>query len=193
VIMSEVDYDLLAKDNTPADLKPMKDMVAKDGEKITLGDTTVTMYFTPTSTPGNMSLIFPVKDGNQRHMAGMWGGDYVRIVQEGIQMWPDTQTMMKGYIASSLRFKDLESKAGVDTLVHPHAEYDGTFEKIEALRSRKPGDPHPFVIGKDDVQRFAALHVECGEAQLAWAKGETKACPKFPYDGGGQSFEYHGK
>ena len=77
VVMSEVDYDLLAKDNTPAELKPVKDIIAKDGQKITLGDTTVTMYSTPTSTPGNMSLIFPVKDGNQRHIAGMWGGDYV--------------------------------------------------------------------------------------------------------------------
>jgi metallo-beta-lactamase class B len=170
VIMSEIDYDLLARDNTPADLKPKKDMVAKDGERLTLGDTTVTMYFTPTSTPGNMSLIFPVKDGKQRHIAGMWGGDYVRIVQEGIQMWPDTQTMMKGYIESSKRFKEIEDRAGVDTIIHPHAEYDGTFEKIEALRSRKPGDPHPFV-NKDDVGRFATLHIECGEAQLAWAKG----------------------
>jgi metallo-beta-lactamase class B len=133
VIMSEIDYDLLAKDNTPAELKPAKDIVAKDGQKLTLGDTTITMYFTPTSTPGNMSLIFPVKDGNQRHIAGMWGGDYVRIVQEGIQMWPDTQTMMKGYIESSKRFKEIEDKAGVDTIIHPHAEYDGTFEKIEAV------------------------------------------------------------
>jgi len=31
------------------------------------------------------------------------------------------------------------------------------------------------------------------DSVLAWAKGEKKACPKFPYDGGGQSFEYHGK
>jgi len=172
VIMSETDYDLLAKDNTPADLKPTKDMVAKDGEKLTLGDTTVTMYFTPTSTPGNMSLIFPVKDGGQRHIAGMWGGDYVRIVQEGVQMWPDTQTMMKGYVASSQRFKEIEDKAGVDTLVHPHAEYDNTFQKIEALKSRQPGDPNPFVVGKDSVDRFATVHIECGQAQLAWAKGD---------------------
>ncbi len=78
--MSQTDYDLLAKDNTPADLKPMKDMVAKDGEKLTLGDTTVTMYSTPTSTPGNLSLIFPVKRGRPtgRHMAGMLGGDFMR-------------------------------------------------------------------------------------------------------------------
>lgn len=172
IVMSQVDYDLLAKDNTPAELKPMKDIVAKDGMKVTLGDTTVTIYSTPTSTPGNLSLIFPVKDGKQKHMAGMWGGDYVRIVQEGVQMWPNAQTMMTGYVASSKRFKELEDKAGVDTLVHPHAEYDNTFKKIEALANRKPGDPHPFVVGKDEVDRFASIHIECGEAQLAWAKGD---------------------
>ena len=34
-----------------------------------------------------------------------------------------------GYVASSKRFKELEDKAGVDTLVHPHAEYDDTFKR----------------------------------------------------------------
>ncbi len=67
VIMSEVDWDLLAKDNSPASVKPVKDMVAKDGQKLTLGDTTITLYSTPTSTPGNLSAIFPLRDGSQRH------------------------------------------------------------------------------------------------------------------------------
>ena len=85
IVMSQVDYDLLAKDNTPAELKPMKDIVAKDGMKITLGDTTVTIYSTPTSTPGNVSLIFPVKDGKQKHMAGMWGGDYAKSCRKAFR------------------------------------------------------------------------------------------------------------
>src|SRR3984957_15313535 len=65
-IMSAVDWDLLARDNTPADLKPTKDMVAYDGEKLTLGDTTITLYSTPTTTQGNLSVILPLKDGSQR-------------------------------------------------------------------------------------------------------------------------------
>jgi metallo-beta-lactamase class B len=170
VIMSEVDWDLLARDNSPAGVKPVKDMVATDGEKLTLGDTTITLYSTPTSTPGNLSIIFPVKDGNQRHMAGMLGGDFMRIVQEGVQMFPDMATMATTYIASSQRFKDLEDKAGVDTIIHIHAEYDNTLQKLDAVRARKPGEPNPFV-NKDDVARFMTIHTECAEAQLAWAKG----------------------
>ena len=170
VIMSAIDWDLLARDNTPADLKPVKDIVAKDGQTLTLGDTTITLYSTPTSTPGNLSVIFPVKDGAQRHMAMMIGGDFMRIVQEGIQMFPDMQSMATTYIASSKRFTDLESKAGVDTIIHTHAEYDNTLQKLDALRTRKPGDPHPFV-NKDDVARFMTIHTECAQAQLAWSKG----------------------
>jgi metallo-beta-lactamase class B len=171
VIMAEGEWDLLAKDNTPAYLKPVKDMVATDGYKLTLGDVSVTMYQTPTSTPTNMSAIISgLKDGNQRHVGGMIGGDFMRIVQEGIQMFPDMKTFSQSYIASSKRFKDLQAKAGVDAIIHTHAEYDNTFEKIEALKARKPGEPHPFV-NKDDVERFSDIHIECGEAQLAWASG----------------------
>src|SRR6185503_2098227 len=169
VVMAAGEWDLLAKDNTPAYLKPTRDIVANDGYKVTLGDTTVTLYATPTSTPTNMSaIISPLKDGTRRHVGGMIGGDYMRIVQEGILMFPDRKTMAQSYVASSKRFKEIEEKAGVDAIIHTHAEYDGTFEKIEALRSRKAGEPHPFV-SKDDVERFNIMHVECGEAQLAWA------------------------
>jgi metallo-beta-lactamase class B len=171
VIMAEGEWDLLAKDNTPKYLKPTKDIVAKDGYTVTLGDVTVTLYDTPTSTPTNMSaIISPLKDGNRRHVGGMIGGDYMRIVQEGILMFPDRKAMAQTYIASSKRFKEIEEKAGVDAIIHTHAEYDGTFAKIEALASRKPGEPHPFV-SKDDVERFNIMHIECGEAQLAWAQG----------------------
>jgi metallo-beta-lactamase class B len=171
VIMSQGDWDFLAKDNSPAKVKPTKDMVAKDGQKVTLGDTTVTLYFTPGASADNLSIIFPVKDGNQRHMAGMIGGTTMNLVQGGIQVFPDPQTMTKTYIASAKRFKELENKAGVDTIISIHAALDNMFAKVDALQSRKPGDPHPFV-SKDDVDRFSTIVIECGEAKLAWASSK---------------------
>ena len=71
-------------------------------------------------------------------------------------------------IASAKRFKEIEDKAGVDAMISIHAALDNMFEKVNALHSRKPGDPHPFV-GKDAVDRFSAIVIECGEAKLAWA------------------------
>jgi len=41
-----------------SELKPRKDMIATDGQKLTLGDTTITLYITPGHTPGTISLIF---------------------------------------------------------------------------------------------------------------------------------------
>ena len=171
VIMSEGDWDFLAEDNSPAKVKPTKDMVAKDSEKMTLGDTTVTLYSTPGASAGNLSIIFPVKDGNQRHLAGMIGGTTMNLVQGGVQVFPDTQTMIKTYIASAKRFKGIEDKGGVDTIISIHAALDNMFAKIDALHDRKPGDPHPFV-SKDDVDRFSTIVIECGEAKLAWANSK---------------------
>ena len=168
VIMSEGDWDFLANDNSPAKVKPTKDMVAKDGQKLTLGDTTVTLYSTPGASAGNLSIVFPVKDGDQRHLAALIGGTTMNLVQGGVQVFPDTQTMIKTYIASAKRFKEIEDKAGVDTIISIHAALDNMFAKIDALHARKPGDPHPFV-GKDDVDRFSTIVIECGEAKLAWA------------------------
>ena len=54
------------------DLKPRKDVVATDGEKLTLGDTTLNLYVTPGHTPGTLSILIPLKEGNQRHVGAMW-------------------------------------------------------------------------------------------------------------------------
>jgi len=171
VIMSEADWNTLANDNTPGRLKPVKDMVATDGQKLTLGDTTVTLYITPGSSPGTMSLIFPLKDGNQTHVGSMIGGTTANVARGGLQYFPDTPTMLKTYAASAARFHQIEDQAGADTIISIHAALDQTFAKVDALKSRAPGQPHPFV-SKDDVDRFSTILTECAQAKLAWATNE---------------------
>jgi metallo-beta-lactamase class B len=171
VIMSEADWNTLANDNTPARLKPVKDMVATDGQKLTLGDTTVTLYITPGSSPGTMGLIIPLKDGNQMHVGSMIGGTTANVARGGLQYFPDTPTMLKTYAASAARFHQIEDQAGADTIVSIHAALDQTFAKVDALKSRAPGQPHPFV-SKDDVDRFSTILTECAQAKLAWATNE---------------------
>jgi metallo-beta-lactamase class B len=46
VIMSAADWDLLDQQTWPWP-KPVRDLVASDGQKLTLGDTTLTIYVTP--------------------------------------------------------------------------------------------------------------------------------------------------
>ena len=55
MLLSAADWDLLDRS---AARKPARDMVATDGQKLTLGDTTLTMYITPGHTPGRSRRSF---------------------------------------------------------------------------------------------------------------------------------------
>src|SRR4051794_16246506 len=71
VLLTAADWDLLDRSNGT---KPKRDMVATDGQKLTLGDTTVTLYNTPGHTLGTISAIFTVKDHGVPHVVATWGG-----------------------------------------------------------------------------------------------------------------------
>ena len=70
VIMGAKDWELAAREANP----PRHDMDATDGQKLTLGDTTITIYITPGHTAGTLSFLVPVKDHGQPHLAMEWGG-----------------------------------------------------------------------------------------------------------------------
>src|SRR6185295_17478265 len=70
VIASEVDWGVMAKMKNA----PKKDIGVKDGDKITLGGETLTFVFTPGHTPGAISVIFPVTDHGQKHVAALLNG-----------------------------------------------------------------------------------------------------------------------
>ena len=171
IIMSEADWkymdkDFAEKDKTPGAQMPIKDMVATDGMKLTLGDTTLTLYVTPGHTPGTISTLIPVKDGNQKHLASLWGGSGVGY-EEMVSAYPSYLESVKNYAASAERYKEIVTKAGADVYLSSHTVHDKTLDKLNALRFRLRGDPHPFV-SKDAVSRHLTLVAECAEAQVAW-------------------------
>ena len=71
VLLSAADWDLLDRGRGT---RPARDMVATDGQKLTLGDTTITMYITPGHTAGTLSYLIPVKDHGTPHLVAEWGG-----------------------------------------------------------------------------------------------------------------------
>src|SRR5262245_30298870 len=71
VVLTAADWDLLDRSTGT---RPRRDVVATDGQKITLGDTTVTLYTTPGHTLGTLSTVFPVKDHGEPHVVATWGG-----------------------------------------------------------------------------------------------------------------------
>src|SRR6266478_2351498 len=142
IIMSEKDWDVLAKSDEPNEIKPKKDMIATDGMKLTLGDTTLTLYLTPGHTPGTISTLVPLKDGNQRHVGAVWGGINPSLVRYRVKYFANWEETFKSWSASTVRFQEIAAKAGADTYLTIHPFYDNALEMIHLLPYRKSGDPH---------------------------------------------------
>lgn len=166
VILSAADWDLLDRSRGT---KPKRDMVATDGQKLTLGDTTLTMYLTPCHTLGTISTLIPVRDGGKPHLVAEWGGtmfNWLRNRTAYITPERPDRFWFETYSQSARRFRDVVRAAGADALISNHTDYDGSKTKLTAVARRKPGDPHPYVIGADRVQRYLTTVDECARAGL---------------------------
>jgi len=171
IVMSAPDWDLM-ESTRAVFAKPKRDVVAIDGQRLTLGDTTLTLHVTPGHTLGTISTLIPVKDGRAQHVAAYWGGTAFNWVRGPANyLTPDrpARFWFATYAESAKRFRGLASRAGADVILSNHTNFDGSKIKIPALRSRAPGAPHPYVIGKDAVQRFLTVADECAQAGLAGA------------------------
>jgi metallo-beta-lactamase class B len=170
IVLSAADWDLLDRSNGS---KPRRDLVATDGQQLTLGNTTVTMYVTPGHTLGTLSVIFPVTDHGERHVVATWGGTafnwklnpapYI-TPERPERFWFET------YSASARRFKTIAASAGADVLISNHTIFDGSKTKLPALEHRRPGEPNPYVIGREGVQRYLTVVDECAQAGLTRAE-----------------------
>ncbi len=166
VVLSATDWDLL--DHSTGTM-PKRDMVATDGQALTLGNTTLRMYLTPGHTLGTISTLIPVTDGGRPHMVAEWGGtmfNWTRNRAAYITPERPDSFWFRTYSESAKRFRGIAAAAGADVLISNHTIYDGSKTKLPALANRKPGSPHPYVIGADAVQRFLTMVDECAQAGL---------------------------
>jgi metallo-beta-lactamase class B len=157
VLMSAADWEFV-ESSKPRWL-PRRDLVIVDGQQLTLGDTTLTIYLTPGHTNGTVSTLIPVRDGAARHLAALWGGT-------AFNFGPDA-ARLAAYAESAARFRELAAAAGADVLLSNHTQYDGTKVKVPALAARVSGAPHPYVVGAASIRRYLTVANECAQATLA--------------------------
>ncbi len=159
VVMSEADWKLYEAGNDK--IKAKRDIVATDGMPIKLGDTTVRVYLTPGHTHGTISTVLPVHDNGKAHTAVLWGGTLFNFRDSPTD---PRDARLKAYAESAVRFREVARAANADILLSNHTPYDGTTAKLPGLASRKAGQPHPYVIGADAVQRYFRVAEECAVA-----------------------------
>jgi metallo-beta-lactamase class B len=173
LIAGERDKPLLEGGYYPGDEKnadlafpPVKvDRAVKEGDKVTLGDTTLTAHSMPGHTPGCTSWEMTAKDGGQdRDVLFFCSGTVALNRLVGQPTYPG--------IADDYRSTFAKAKAmKVDVLLGPHPEVYGMQAKREQM---KDGAPNPFVK-PGELQTYVAGLEQDFDKQLA---KQTVALPK---------------
>jgi len=158
IVMGAPDWDSIEKSvNGYPEGKPKRDIAADDGQKITLGDTTVTVLTTPGHTPGTLSMTFQVKDHGRTLNVAYAGGTAFNF--------PSTVPNFDIYIQSQKKMAAAAAASNATILMTNHSEFDYATTKIKLLAARKTGEPHPYEIGKEAVARYFTVTEECAQAQ----------------------------
>jgi metallo-beta-lactamase class B len=161
VVMGAADWDLVAKyPNRYKTMAPKRDIVATDGMKVTLGETTVTIWATPGHTPGTLSYAFTVFDRGRPVNVAYSGGTAFnfpnRTPDPGIRNF---QT----YIDSQKHMAAQAAATSATVILSNHSEFDNAFNKNRMIPGRGNG-PHPYEIGADWVQRYFQVMQNCARA-----------------------------
>jgi metallo-beta-lactamase class B len=175
IVLSAADWDFISESSSAPvgnaagaaaapPQPPKRDMVAVEGQPITLGDQKVTPVLIPGHTPGSLGLIFQVKERGKTHMAGIFGGGFI------IWRQYSDQTGAR-FIDSVQHFEQWTKKMKVDVELQNHpGSWDGFAEKLAAVRTQKPGEPNPFIVGQENYNKFLAVMAECAKAAMARRK-----------------------
>jgi metallo-beta-lactamase class B len=170
VVMGGADWDLVEKyPNRYKSMAPKRDIVATDGMKITLGESTVTIWHTPGHTPGTLSYTFTVLDRGKPLNVAYSGGTAFNFVNNT----PDPGIRnFQTYIDSQRHFARQAAAAGATVLLSNHSEFDYAIHKNRMLAGRGDG-PHPYVTDTETVQRYFQVMQGC--ARAAQLRLEQKA------------------
>jgi metallo-beta-lactamase class B len=146
------------ENNPDLGFPPVKvDRTVKEGDTVTLGDTTLTAHETPGHSPGCTSWTMTVKDGDQdRNVLFFCSGT---VALNRLVGHPTYAGIVDDYRATFAKVKAMKA----DVLLGPHPEvYD-----MQAKRAQmKEGAPNPFVKPGENVTYVAGLE-EDFDKQLA--------------------------
>jgi metallo-beta-lactamase class B len=160
VVMGAPDWDatLQRPASVPGGVPKRDIVVGPEGTKIMLGGTTVEAVFTPGHSPGTLSFLFPVKDGNRTLTVAYSGGTAFNFPRrkENFAIYRDSAAKMHAAAAA----------AGATVLMTNHTEFDGAYDKARiAQLPRAAGEKHPYETDTATVQRYFEMTEACAEAQ----------------------------
>jgi metallo-beta-lactamase class B len=160
VVMGAADWEsTLQRPSSAPGGVPKRDIaVGPEGLKITLGDTAVDVIATPGHTPGTLSYLFKVRDGNRTLTVAYSGGTAFNF--------PRSAEKFAIYRDSATKMAAAAKAAGATVVMSNHTEFDRAWDRARiAQLPRAAGEKHPYEIGTDSVQRYFEMMRDCAEAQ----------------------------
>jgi metallo-beta-lactamase class B len=101
-------------------------------------------------------MIFTVKDHGRPVTIAYSGGTAFNF--------PKDVARYDTYIASQKKMAEAAKAAGATVLMSNHSEFDDAWERGRLVRLRRAGEPHPYELGADAVQRYFTMTGECALA-----------------------------
>jgi metallo-beta-lactamase class B len=158
IAMSGPDWDLIERPNPNANAAqanrpiPKRDVVIADGQKITVGDTTITLMVTPGHTPGSLAYLIPSRDH---------GKPLTVLMLSGANITPDKSTLM-----AFDKALDAAKAAKAQAVINGHPGLFGDeLGWMEQLR-QNPNGPNQFVYTQDQFANFIDIMKECAAARV---------------------------
>jgi metallo-beta-lactamase class B len=146
------------REETLLQFPPVKvDRTVREGDKVTVGDVTLTARATPGHSPGCTSWEFAVKDGGATHSVLIFCSATVALNR--LVGSPTHPGIVDDYRKTFARAKDMK----VDVLLAPHPEMYKMAEKRARIAD---GAPNPFVI-PGEFNAYAATLEKAFEEGLA--------------------------
>jgi len=127
------------------------EIVAADGQTITLGNNTFSVIETPGHTWGTASYLYDVQDNGETFRAVTVGGLGLNAVESAEQV--------QAYIDSVDKIRGLVTDPDINAQVHlsTHGFSNNLPEKRERLAERKAGEPNVFVDQEGILDQLAGL------------------------------------
>jgi metallo-beta-lactamase class B len=124
-----------------------------DGQKLTLGDTTLTLFLLPGHTPTSVSGIVPATyQGRTFNILNLTASRFSTYAS----------------LAPFQRIFDEGKRAKVEAVIQLHPDINMLkTSMIEALRTYPVAGPHPLLWSPEKTARYMDVELECGRARIA--------------------------
>jgi metallo-beta-lactamase class B len=141
------------KDKTP--IKRGQD--AEDGQKLTVGDTTVTLISMPGHTPGSTGMILPAKYQGRVHKilitTASAGGNNVRN--------------RESFIGGFEHIWNWAEREKVESVLNAHINYNiNTLSRQAYVANNYPPAKNPLLYGVDKTHKYIEITRACAQARL---------------------------